>query len=152
MGSDEVGEANGVVAVVLEEQLEGVHHDQDELDHLHDREVLLPPQVLLHLGAHRGQHVVGVHEDVHEGVQESKEGRVAAGRELDAPPDGHGHDAVVDHVQRGHLVVPLAHHEEERVEELGELGEVVPPATLSGLKRKGVNVITKKISNNNSKH
>lgn len=121
MGSDEVGEANWVVAVVLEEQLEGVHHNQDELDHLHHCQVLLPPQVLLHLGSHGGQHVVGVHEDVHEGVQEAKKGRVATGGELDAPPDGDGHDAVVDHVQRGHLIVPLTHHKEEGVEELGEL-------------------------------
>lgn len=48
---------------------------------------------------------------------------------LDTPPDGHGHDAVVDDVQRRHLIVPFTHHEEERIEELGKLGEVVPPAS-----------------------
>lgn len=133
MGADEVGKSDGVVAVVLEEQLEGVHHHKDELDHLQHGEVLLPPEVALDLGSHRCQHVVGVHDDVDEGVQEAEEGRVTAGSELDAPPDGDGHDAVVDHVQSGHLVVPLAHHEEEGIEELGELGEVVPPASLSGL-------------------
>lgn len=34
MGSNEVCEVNGIVAVVLKEQLEGMHHDQHKLDHL----------------------------------------------------------------------------------------------------------------------
>lgn len=98
--------------------------------HLQNGQVLLPPEVLLHLGSHRGQHVVGVHDDVDEGVQQTEEARVAARGELDTPPDGSGHDAMVDHVQRRHLVVSFAQHKEEGVKELGELGEEVPPTAL----------------------
>jgi hypothetical protein len=42
-------------------------------------------------------------------------------------PREEGHDAVVDDVQRRHVVELLARQEEEGVEELGELAEEVPP-------------------------
>lgn len=152
VGANEVREGDREVAIVLEQQLERVHHDEHELDlrdrtgreyqqpyllptnakthHLHHGQVLLPPEVLLHLGSHGGQHVVGVHDNMDEGVQETEEARVATGSELDAPPHRGGHNSVVDDVQGGHLVVPLAHDEEERVKELGELGEEVPPTAV----------------------
>lgn len=129
MRSDEVREVDGIVAFVPDQQLECVQHDQHELHHLQQGQVFLPPQVLLDFGSHRGEHVVSVHDDVHERVEEAEERAVAAGREFDAPPHRRGHDAVVDDVQRRHLVVPLSHHEEDGVEELGELGEEVPPAS-----------------------
>ena len=47
-------------------------HDADELDHLQRGHVLLPPDVLLVLRAHGGQHVVRVHEDVNERVELKK--------------------------------------------------------------------------------
>ena len=74
------------VVALDEEQLEGVGHDADELDHLQRGEMLLPPDVLLVLGAHGGDHVVEVHDDVHERVEQAKEGAVAAGGELDSKP------------------------------------------------------------------
>lgn len=48
--SDPPDEGFRVVAVD-EQQLEGVHHDGDKLDHLQTGEVLLPPEVLLELGS-----------------------------------------------------------------------------------------------------
>lgn len=96
---------------------------------MHDCQILLPPEVLLDLGTHRGEHVVAVHHNVDERVEQAKEARVSSGSELNAPPDRRGHNSMVDDVQRGHLVVSLAHHEEERVEELGELGEEIPPTS-----------------------
>lgn len=50
---------------------------------------------------------------MHEGVEQTKEGRVAAGRELDAEPHRHRHHAVVDHVQGRHLIILLSEHKEE---------------------------------------
>ena len=47
-------------------------HDSDELDHLKRGHVLLPPDVLLVLRTHSGQHVVRVHEDVDESVELKK--------------------------------------------------------------------------------
>lgn len=124
--SDPPDERSRVVAVD-EQQLEGVHHDSDKLDHLQAGEVLLPPEVLLELGSEGREQVVRVHYDVYEGVEQSEEGTVATWSELDAEPHGHGHATVVNDVQRRHLTSFFAHHEEERIEELRELGEVVPP-------------------------
>lgn len=111
MHADPPDEGFRVVAVD-EEQLEGVHHDGDELDHLERGQVLLPPQVLLELRSHCGEQVVRVHDDVHEGVQQAEERAVAARSELHAEPDGHGHAAVVDDVQRGHLARLFPQHKE----------------------------------------
>lgn len=67
--------------------------------HLQRSKVLLPPQIPPHMGAYRRQHVVTVHDDVHERVQQTEEGGVPPRSELDPEPDGHGHYAVVDHVE-----------------------------------------------------
>lgn len=135
------------VVALGEEQLELVGHDHDELDDLQRRQVLLPPDVLVVPGAHRRDHVVEVHDDVDERVEQGEERAVPAWKgsgvshpcchlstriltrgELHAHPDAERHAPVVDHVQRAHMVVLLPQHEKERVEELCELGEVVPPA------------------------
>lgn len=42
---------------------------------LQGREVFFPPQILLHVGADGRQAVVGVHDDVNEGVQQADEER-----------------------------------------------------------------------------
>ena len=126
VAADVISEGGGIGAFD-EHELEGVDHDTDELDHLQRGEVLLPPDVLLVAGSQGGHHVIEVHDDVDEGVEQSEEGRVTAGAEADADPDAERHDAVVDDVQQRNVLVFLAQDEEERVEELGELGEVVPP-------------------------
>lgn len=74
--------------------------------HLEGSQVLLPPDVFAHNGTHRSQHVVGIHDNMDEGVEKAKEGGVSTGREFDAEPNGHRHHAVVDHVQ-GRYVVEL---------------------------------------------
>ena len=143
---------------------------EQDTNHLEGGQVFLPPDELGVLRSHGGHHVVKVHDDVDERVEQTEEGRVAAGRETDAEPDAHRHDAVVDDVQQRDVLVLLAQHEEElrvatgqtkttvdnqaidnndnglwtpkppplsrdtdRVEELGELGEVVPPAGVDHL-------------------
>jgi len=65
------------VVAVDEEQLERVQHDGQELQHLQGGQVLLPPQVFLHVGAQGGQQVVRVHDYVDERVQQSEERAVA---------------------------------------------------------------------------
>lgn len=81
--------------------------------HLQTSQVLFPPEVLLILRAHRGQHVVEVHDYVNERVQESEEGAMAARRELQAHPDGERHYPVMDHVKRRHLLILLPQDEKE---------------------------------------
>ena len=69
-------------------------------DHLHDGEVFLPPDELGVLRSHGGHHVVKVHDDVHERVEQTEEGGVAARQEAHTEPDAHRHQAVVDDVQQ----------------------------------------------------
>ena len=104
-----------------------MEEDGDELYHLQRRQMLLPPQVLLILGAHGGQQVVRVHDDVNEGVEHSEERSVATGREFDTPPNGGRHDAVVNHMQIGDLVKLFTQNEKDGVQELGEFAEIIPP-------------------------
>ena len=47
---------------------QAVDKDDQELDHLHGGQIFLPPEILLEPGARRGQEVVGVHDDVDQGV------------------------------------------------------------------------------------
>ena len=62
-----------------------------------------------------------------QGVPHPAEGCVAAARELGPEPGEEGERGVVHHVQGGQ-VRPLApQDEEDRVEEVNELGEVEPP-------------------------
>lgn len=49
MGSNEVSKTNGIVAIVSEEQLERVNHNQNKLNHLQNSQIFLPPQVFLDL-------------------------------------------------------------------------------------------------------
>lgn len=68
MSSNEVGKVDWIVAVVFEQQLEGMNHYQHELNHLKDSQVFLPPQIFLHFWSHCGQHIVRVHNDVNKSV------------------------------------------------------------------------------------
>lgn len=77
MGSNEVSEGDWIVAWVPDQQLEGVQHHKDELDHLENGQVLLPPEVLLNLWSHGSQHVVSVHGNVYERIQQAEERTVA---------------------------------------------------------------------------
>lgn len=86
------------IVALAEQQLELMREDSHELDlkmqqemlrkwfklhnfafyHLEGGEVLLPPDELLVLGAHGGDHVVEVHHDVYKGVEEGEERAVSA--------------------------------------------------------------------------
>lgn len=65
---------------------------------------------------------------MYESVEETEEGAVTTGGEFNSEPDGRRHDAVMDDVEGRDVTVLLSQHEEDRVRELGELGDVVPPA------------------------
>jgi len=84
-----------------------------ETHHLQTGEVFLPPDELLVLGSERGDQVVTVHDNVHEGIEQSEEAAVAAGGELDSEPHRQGHHTVVNNVQGRDVVALFAHNEEE---------------------------------------
>lgn len=83
--------------------------------HLQVGDPVLPPQVFLEFGSHGCQHVVEVHDDVHEGVDDADEGAVSSGEVLGASPRDHRHDGVVVQVQERYLVILFPQDEEDRV-------------------------------------
>merc|ERR1719376_761470 len=121
MRSDEVSVCLGEAAIGNEQQLNGVDKDADELDHLHVGHVPLPPDVLLVLRPQSGKHVVGVHEEVDNAVEEAKEGCVTAGSVPQTWPNTERHDSVVNHMQGGHVVELFPRHKSKRINEFGEL-------------------------------
>lgn len=76
---DNVFESQRILAVrIKKNDVDHVAKNDDKLRHLEDGEVLLPPQVLLVRGSHRGQSVVRVHDHVDEGVDHCMERTEAA--------------------------------------------------------------------------
>lgn len=65
------------VIAVNKQQLEGVDHYGQKLHHLQGGQIFLPPQVLLDVGSQRGQQVVGVHDDMHKGIEQTEERTMA---------------------------------------------------------------------------
>lgn len=133
MSANEVCKVDWIIAIIFEQQLECMHHDQYELDHLKDGQIFFPPKIFLHRWSHGSQHVVCVHDNMHECVQEAKECAMTAWSEFNAPPNGHWHQSVMDDMQCGHLIVTFAHHKENGIEEFSEFREIVPPATFGYL-------------------
>lgn len=84
--------------------------------HLQGGDVLLPPDVLLEAGSHGSQHVVGVHDDVHEGVDDADERAMSPGVVLSGSPGHHGHHGVMVHVQEGNLAFLFAQDEEHSIQ------------------------------------
>lgn len=64
------------IVAVCEEKLELMREYRDELHHLKRSQVFLPPDVFLIFGTHRRHHVVEIHYDVYESVEQSEEGAV----------------------------------------------------------------------------
>lgn len=58
-----------------------------EAYHLKTRKVFLPPQEFLVLRTHSGKQVVGVHHNVHGGVQQTEECRMTSRRKLHSEPN-----------------------------------------------------------------
>lgn len=71
------------------------------------------PDVLLEGRPEPCDEVVGVHDDVDEGVDETEEGPVTSGQESNPHPEVDGHDGVVVDVQQRDLVELLSSHEAE---------------------------------------
>lgn len=93
-------------------------------------------------GAECSQKVVGVHDDVHEAVDEADESPMAPGQIFDAAPGYDGHHGVVVQVQEGDLLLLLAQDEEHRIQQLRQLGQEVDVAS-SGHLHSEANKVTK---------
>jgi len=112
---------------VDEDGLEGVKTEGGELEHLELGQILLPPEILLNLGAEEREEVVEVHDGVDAHVEETTECCVTTTNVSDAPPSCERHDSMVDHVEGGQVAHFLSQHKKERVEIIDEFREKVPP-------------------------
>lgn len=83
--------------------------------HLQVCDPVFPPQVFLELWSHSREHIVEVHDDMNEGVDDSNEGAVTAGIIFHATPRNHWHHSVMVQVQESHLIIFLPKNEEYRV-------------------------------------
>jgi len=88
----------------------------DKLYDLYNSQVLFPPEILLHMRPECGQHVVGVHEDVNEGVDDAKESRMTASNELHTDPTADRHHRMMVEMQERDLSIFLAQNEEHRIQ------------------------------------
>lgn len=88
----------------------------DKLYNLHDGQVFFPPKILLHMRPERGQHVVGVHKDVDEGVDDAKESRVTTGKKLHTDPGTNWHQRMMVKMQERDLSIFFAQNKEHRVQ------------------------------------
>lgn len=64
-------------------------------NHLQIGDPMFPPQVFLELWSHSREHVVEVHDNVNEWVDDSDEGSVSTGEVFRATPRYHWHDRVM---------------------------------------------------------
>lgn len=94
---------------------------------MHHSQVLLPPQEPRKPWSHCSKTVVGIHKRVYEAVHDRHEGPVVRGVILQTYPADSDHERVVVHVEKRHLAVLLADHEEYRVPQVEDLGRHVFP-------------------------
>lgn len=81
MGTLQEGERLRAVTGGVHQEVAGVEEHQDELNQLHLRDVLLPPEIRVQRGEH-GHAVVGVHDRVDERVDHRYETVIRIAGEL----------------------------------------------------------------------
>lgn len=101
--------------------------NEDKLNQLNAGHVLLPPQILLVLRSHGGDHIVEIHNDMHTGVENANDDALFAGRILQIAPREEHCDRMMVDVQERDLIVLLAQHKERGVQQIDDLREEVEP-------------------------
>ena len=126
---ENLGDELGVGRV--REEVHALAQVQEELEHLHLRQVPAPPQVLfppfLVLAHQHGEQVVRVHAHVHPRVQRGGEIRVAARRAVGDHPPHEGDGAVVVDVKEADLLQVVLDEHDERVQEFVHFAHVEDP-------------------------
>ena len=121
---DEDNAEAGLLALSGEE-VGGLAHHGDELDHLHEGEVGLPPDGeglagLVVLGVHADE-VVGVHDSVDEAVEEDGEVDVSVIVDVGIEPVEEEDGGVVVNMEEGELAPLLTDDNEDGVPEVPDL-------------------------------
>lgn len=120
--TDDVDEDGELVWAVLHEEILGdVAGYHNKLDQLNGREVFLPPQVLLVVGAHCRQAIVRVHDNVDDTVEQGVECTQTTWSKSNTKPPGERHDGVMVHMKKCNLTVLLPQDKEDCVQHLNEL-------------------------------
>ena len=98
---------------------------RDNTHDLHLRYVFLPPNVVLVLWIVDRYQVVAIHDDVHDWIDETGENWMAAAKEFASVPGQQDHTAMMVDVQKGDLIVLLAQHKENGVQQIKHLQQEV---------------------------
>lgn len=75
-------------------------------------QILFPPQIFLILRTHSREHIVGVHNNMYKGIEQTEEGTVTTRGEFYTKPNGHRHTTVVNNVQCGDLTLFFTQNKE----------------------------------------
>lgn len=94
-----------------EEIVACVQEEEDKLHQLQGGQVLLPPQILLHVRANGSQAIVRVHDNMDERVNKTNEERLSSGYIFDSCPPVEDHGAVVVDVEKCQLAVLFPQNE-----------------------------------------
>jgi hypothetical protein len=112
------------------QQGQGKVNAQDhELQQLDLCDVLLPPQRLLQLWLKGGEEVVRVHDDVNETVDDEQQSGMRCVQVFVVDPRRQHHAGMVVSVQERYLVVLLAQHKKNRVQQVHDFREEVQVRT-----------------------
>jgi len=88
--------------------------------------------------SHGTKHVITVHAYVHERIQQGAEERLATGRVFSTEPPVEDHRAVVIDVEERHLVIFLAQNEKDRVGQIDDFREEIPPGNIGHPERERI--------------
>lgn len=103
--------------------------------------MLLPPKVLLHLRPEGCEHIVRVHEDMDEGIDNTHKSSVTTWCETDSDPTTEWHHRMVVEMEKRNLAIFLSQYEEHGVQELEYLHEEVKVCAIGYLYDHEFNII-----------
>lgn len=124
----ECGQPSRPATVVSHDGIQCVQQSQHELKNLQLSNVLFEPRVLFQVGSGTAERVVGVHDGVHEHVEDRQKAGIRTGVELEAEPGHQRHDGMMKNVQKGRLVSLLSKHKKDGVHPVEEFGNKVQPS------------------------
>ena len=127
-------EGRGIRTVPHQEWASKVNKEDEELQQLDLRDVPLPPG-RDQLGSDACDQVVGVHDRMDEHIHDGHQSHVSNVHVPHRVVAGEAHHRVVVDVEEGHVARLLPQHEEERIQEIGELQQEV------GVGQQGVDLV-----------
>lgn len=97
-----------------------MEESKNELEQLYGGNIFLPPQILLVLGPASSYHIVKIHYDVDERVEDSNESNLSSSNVLGDAPRNKAHHGVVVDVEECNLLIFFPKNEEYCVQQFAD--------------------------------